>query len=60
MIKYKRFHKYEGSVKFKLMIIMTIIVNYLFKLLFIAINDVIEAVDVIFSKPLYRPFLLAK
>ena len=33
MIKYKRFHIYEGSVKFKLMI-MTIIVYYLFKLLF--------------------------
>ena len=28
MIKYKRFHIYEGSVKFKLLIIMTIIVNY--------------------------------
>ena len=26
MIKYKRFHIYEGSVKFKLIIIMTIIV----------------------------------
>ena len=34
MIKYKRFHIYEGNVKFKLMIIITIIVNYLFKLLF--------------------------
>ena len=34
MIKDKRIHIYEGSVKFKLMIIMTITVNYLFKLLF--------------------------
>ena len=34
LIKYKRFHINEGSVKYKLLILMTIIVNYLFKLLF--------------------------
>ena len=56
LIKYKRFHIYEGSVKFKLMIIMTNIVNYLFKLLFKPILTDLSVKISLVSSSVYHTF----